>query len=542
MLYRDFAGPNPPVPTPPGVPVDQGGPGDSIPVNRILAGGLRVLDWLGSTPEGPLYQAEYPSGAEVALVVLRSEAVGGELSRSERFGRATQIRHPNVAAVYEVGKMEDGSVYAVLEQVVGKPLSDLLAAGHIFALREALDLALQVNGGLQAAHREGFVHGNLSPHSIVMMGGAYGQSQVKLIGFTHDPAFRQREPKPPIAEEASAGYISPEQLVGHPPDERSDVFSLGAVLHHLLTGMPPYRCHVDSSVPEIARVVLDTALAPAPDRRFQTMSELEDALKRVAAVAANAKTAVVHRAVLIGAVAAGLTLVAVGIWLLPGFRWTSEEQTALVADTLDPGGVKPGHSIAREADPAAAPARSPTPAPPTARQDVSRTRNSPADSDRSPAGANGNSAPRPTRPRSAPTPLANTETDPSIETGMIANPPPEEPPPLPMEERAEVYLRIGLDEASRQLGRPVHAIEGMTPSFLGLAQSPFPGYTAAGPAVRVVYIGPDGSLILLDQQRMRPGRTAPAPTATRWLIGDVMLYLHGEARPEVLRNIAKRVR
>jgi hypothetical protein len=105
-----------------------------------------------------------------------------------------------------------------------------------------------------------------------------------------------------------------------------------------------------------------------------------------------------------------------------------------------------------------------------------------------------------------------------------------------------VYLRIGLDEASRQLGRPVHAIEGMTPLFLGLARSRFPGYTAAGPAVRAVYMGPNGSLILLDQQRMRPGRGAPVPTTTRWRIGDVMLYLHGEVQPRVLSSLAKRVR
>jgi hypothetical protein len=60
--------------------------------------------------------------------------------------------------------------------------------------------------------------------------------------------------------------------------------------------------------------------------------------------------------------------------------------------------------------------------------------------------------------------------------------------------------------------------------------------------VRSVYIGPNGSLILLDQQRIRPGAKVPAATATGWRIGDVMLYLHGEARPEVLRNLVRRVR
>jgi hypothetical protein len=85
---------------------------------------------LGSTPEGPLYHAEYPNGVEVALVVLRSDGVGGGPSGRERFGRATQIQHPNVAAVYEVGRMEDGSVYVLLEQLAGEPLSNRLAAGQ----------------------------------------------------------------------------------------------------------------------------------------------------------------------------------------------------------------------------------------------------------------------------------------------------------------------------------------------------------------------------------------------------------------------------
>ena len=541
MVHRDIATADPPVPTPPGVPVDQGGAGDCIPMGRILAGGLRVLDRLGSTPEGPLYQAEYPNGVEVALVVLRPEVVGGEPSSRERFGRATQIQHPNVAAVYEVGEMDDGTVYVVLEQLAGEPLSNLLAAGHVFALPEAIDLALQAAAGLQAARRAGFVHGNLSPHTILVTRAAHEQSQVKLIGFTLDPAFRQRGAEPPIPDEASAGYASLERLVGHPPDERSDVFSLGAVLHHLLAGMPPDPGSVDSSVPKIARAVLGTALAPAPDRRFQKISELEAALERLAAATGKPKRpGIVHRAFLIGAVGAGLVLVTVGIWLLFGSKWRapSEERPVPVAGTLDVAGAEPRPPTMREAPPATAPAR----APPAARQDALRTRNSPADSDRSPAAATARPAPRVTRPQSAPSALADAETDPSIKAGMAATPPPEEPPPPPIEARAEVYLRIGLDEASRQLGGPVHVIEGMTPSFVGLARSRFPGYTTAGPAVRVVYIAPDGSLILLDQQRMRAGRRVPAPTATRWRIGDVMLYLHGEARPRVLSSFARRVR
>jgi hypothetical protein len=112
-----------------------------------------------------------------------------------------------------------------------------------------------------------------------------------------------------------------------------------------------------------------------------------------------------------------------------------------------------------------------------------------------------------------------------------------------MEERAQVYLRIGLDEARQQLGRPVHAIEGMTPLFLGLARSRFATYIdTARTVVRCVYMGADGRLILLDQQRIQPGWRVPVATATGWRLGDIMLHLHGEARPEILRSIKNRVR
>ncbi|MGH7579845.1 MAG: protein kinase domain-containing protein, partial [Gemmatimonadales bacterium] len=262
---------------------------------------MRVLGRSGSTPEGPLYDAEYLNGLAVEVVILRSEAGGPGPSRRERFERATQIKHPNVAAVHEVGDTNDGSAYAVLEPLTGEPLSQLLDSGHVFTHLEALDLALQAAAGLHAAHREGFVHGTLSPSSILVTRVADGQSQVKLIGFTLESAVRQAYAGPPVTE-AIAGYACPERLDGYPADERSDVFSLGAVLHHLLTGAQPDRGRGSRSAPRFARTVLDTALAPDPDARFQTMSELGEALKRLAPTVAHEPERVfLRRGVLVGA-------------------------------------------------------------------------------------------------------------------------------------------------------------------------------------------------------------------------------------------------
>jgi putative zinc finger protein len=118
------------------------------------------------------------------------------------------------------------------------------------------------------------------------------------------------------------------------------------------------------------------------------------------------------------------------------------------------------------------------------------------------------------------------------------------PPPPTLEQRSRIYLRIGLDEAARQLGGPVHVIEGLNASFMGLAQGGLSrGADTTRPVVRVVYQDSQGRMILLDQQRLRPGQTAPTRSSTpTWVTGDVLLHLQGEVGPEILRNIQPRVR
>ncbi|MFL5546106.1 MAG: zf-HC2 domain-containing protein [Gemmatimonadales bacterium] len=121
-----------------------------------------------------------------------------------------------------------------------------------------------------------------------------------------------------------------------------------------------------------------------------------------------------------------------------------------------------------------------------------------------------------------------------------------EPAPRPptLEQRSQVYMRIGLDEAVKQLGGPVHVIEGMTPELIGLSRTQLiPGTTSNRPVVRVVYVDNRGRLILLDQQRMASGQALSAPAGSlRWAIGDVMLYLRGEPSPDLLRSLQARVR
>jgi hypothetical protein len=118
------------------------------------------------------------------------------------------------------------------------------------------------------------------------------------------------------------------------------------------------------------------------------------------------------------------------------------------------------------------------------------------------------------------------------------------PAPRTPEQRAGVYLRIGLDEAAKQLGRPVHVIEGMSPLFMGLVLGKnSPGADATRPVVRVVYQDSQGRLIFLDQQRIRPGQSTAAPgNQPHWTQGEIALHLGGEVGADILRNYRGRVR
>src|SRR5262249_60295789 len=117
------------------------------------------------------------------------------------------------------------------------------------------------------------------------------------------------------------------------------------------------------------------------------------------------------------------------------------------------------------------------------------------------------------------------------------------PAPPTLEQRAQIYLRIGLDEASRQLGGPAHVIEGLSPLFMGLAQgSSVGGADATRPVVRVVYQDSQGRLIMLDQQRVRAGQALPAAGPLSWTIGGTGMWLNGEAGPGIPRTYRPRVR
>ncbi len=129
---------------------------------------------------------------------------------------------------------------------------------------------------------------------------------------------------------------------------------------------------------------------------------------------------------------------------------------------------------------------------------------------------------------------------------VTSTPPAPKPPSL--DEQLGLERRIGLDEAEKMLGEPVHVIDGMRALAVGAVDgSAVPGADPTRPVVRVGYISQSGALVMLDQQRVRtlvgqPREPGAGPAGPRLMIGDVLLYVHGRAPAEELRDLADRVR
>jgi D-alanyl-D-alanine dipeptidase len=232
-----------------------------------------VVRRLGEGPLGELYLAEYlDSQVEVDLLVIPP---GLRSSEVDLLHRSARINHPNVASVFDIGETKDGGLWATFEVLRGELLSETLSAADLLPEYKAIGLVLQAASGLQAAHEAGLVHGDLSPDNILVTSSADNRPLVKLIRF----GSMQLGGKPSAAGGESTKYAAPERLTGHSPDERSDVFSLGAVLLHLLTGAPPGGDrHVAPLIPEAVHRVLAKALEPTPDDRFHTVAAFRRAL------------------------------------------------------------------------------------------------------------------------------------------------------------------------------------------------------------------------------------------------------------------------
>lgn len=274
-------------------------------------GPYTILSSLGAGGMGQVYLAQDARlPRKVALKLLSAEVARDE-QRAQRFEHeaqaASRLNHPNVCVILETGTAPDGRRFIAMEHIDGLTLRDLMERRRL-APAEALDVAIQVAAALAAAHAAGIVHRDIKPENIMLRPDGY----VKVLDFgiaklnetlprrEDDPgASNNRVNTEPGMLMGTVRYMSPEQLRETPVDQRTDIWSLGAVLHEMVTGTTPFAALTPNEtialilgkqpsefkfadeLPVEFQQLIKKALSKDRAERYQTVKELASDLQKV---------------------------------------------------------------------------------------------------------------------------------------------------------------------------------------------------------------------------------------------------------------------
>ena len=250
---------------------------------------------------GEVYLAEdFKLERKVAIKFLPSHLTKDNELR-ERFEREAQaaaaLNHPNIITIYEIGEFE-GQIYIAMEYIEGQTLGQIIEIAPL-AIEQATEFTIAIADALSVAHRKGIFHRDVKPDNIMVASEASAQvsRHIKLLDFGLVKFKRFSKLTVTGSAVGTLAYMSPEQATGKQVDQRSDVFSLGAVFYEMLAGLPPFVGEYDAAVlyhlvneepvslsqqraevPDELERIVSKALAKDPDQRYQNMGELLVAL------------------------------------------------------------------------------------------------------------------------------------------------------------------------------------------------------------------------------------------------------------------------
>jgi serine/threonine protein kinase len=250
----------------------------------------KISDKLGEGGMGVVYKAEDTKlRRTVALKFLPRQTLGTEEDRA-RFIREAQaaaaLDHASICTTYEISEAA-GETFIAMAYLEGQTLEEKIKAGPI-GPKETVDIIVQVAEGLREAHEKGIIHRDIKSANIMV--GSRGQVKIMDFGLAKLAGATRLTKTATVM--GTVAYMSPEQALGQPLDHRTDIWSLGVVLHEVLTGKLPFMAENDAAllhkiiydepdsatginpyVPPGLSVVVAKAMAKDREERYQSMAE-----------------------------------------------------------------------------------------------------------------------------------------------------------------------------------------------------------------------------------------------------------------------------
>jgi serine/threonine-protein kinase len=273
-------------------------------MGEILAGKYRIERVLGAGGMGTVVAAMHLDLHELRAVKLMHPESVGDARAVERFLRearaAVRLKSDHVTKVFDVGRLESGAPYIVMEHLVGSDLGQLSKLHGPLPIEDAALYVAQAASAIAEAHAAGIVHRDLKPSNLFLTTAADGSPRIKVLDFGISKMSRMDDGAPLDMTRTrellgSPLYMAPEQMRSmHAADARSDIWGLGVILYKLVTGKLPFFA---KGLLEICTVVLEQPIVRPSTLRPDLPPELEavilhclakDPAKRLASAAALA--------------------------------------------------------------------------------------------------------------------------------------------------------------------------------------------------------------------------------------------------------------